>query len=316
MGGSVPGPVCEEPVLACIDEGTAALVCAAPPTPLAGNPVSGWSTIDKIGSAIRRSFSRMPGETAAKLSSLVEPTTLIILAGTLALWAGSHALGVGEAIDLLMMVTGFLFVGWYAINAVKHLFEFARRSVTADTETDLDVAGEHLAQAVAIIGVDVVLAFLTKRAVKSWKGRYKPTTTGDPTLPAGTGWTMPDGDITYSTAGTDADRALVLYHEQVHQFLTPKLQEFRSFRVNLRMDGYQKSQLLRYLEEALAESYAQLRVNGVKGLPAGIRFPVASGAYQLTVSGILREAAIVGGVYVGAITVGGIVAYVYLEENP
>jgi hypothetical protein len=71
--------------------------------------------------------------------------------------------------------------------------------------------------------------------------------------------------------------------------------------------------MLRYLEEALAESYAQLRVNGIKGLPAGIRLPVASGAYNLTISGILREAAVAGGIYLGTITVGGIVMHVYLE---
>ncbi len=316
MGGSVPGPICEEPLLACLDEGTTALMCAAPPSPVDGSSVHGWSTVDKIGSAIRRSFSRLPGETASKLAALVEPGTLAILAGTLVLWAGSHAVGIGEAIDLLMVVTGFVFIGWDAINAVKHLFEFARRSVTADTEADLDAAGQHLAQAVAIIGVDVVLAFLTHRAVKAWKGRASPTTVGDPTLPAGQGWTTWEGDITYSTAGTDADRALVLYHEQVHQFLTPKLLAFREYRIDLRATGYQKSELLRYLEEALAESYAQLRVNGVKGLPAGIRFPVASGAYNLTISGILKEAAIAGGIYVGAITVGGIVMYVYLEQRP
>jgi hypothetical protein len=312
MGGSVPGPACEEPVLACIDEGTAALVCAAPPTPLAGNPVSGWSTTDKIGSAIRRSFSRMPGETAAKLSSLVEPTALAVLAGTLLLWAGSHAVGVGEAFDLLMLVTGFLFVGWDALNAVKHLYQFATRSAGAETELDLDAAGEHLAQAVVIIGVDVVLALLTRRGMR----RYKPTSIGDPTLPAGTGAFTADGDIVYSTAGTATERLLAMYHEQMHQFLTPKLQALRSLRVDARSSGYQNSQLLLYLEEALAESYAQLRVNGVKGLPAGIKFPISSGMYNLTVSGILKEAAIAGTVFVGTVTVGGIALYVYLDANP
>jgi hypothetical protein len=294
-----------------MDEGTAALVCMPPPGMVEGSPVSGWSTIDRIGSAIRRSFARMPGETAAKLALLIEPSALAILAGTLMAWAGSHLLGIGEAIDILMMVTGFIFVGWDAINAVKHLVEFARRSVGAETEADLDAAGDHLAQAVAIIGVDVVLAFLTHRAVKAWKGRYRPTTTGDPTMPAGRGRTTPDGDITYSTAGSQADQNLVLYHEQVHQFLTPKLQQFRSFRVELRMSGYQKSQLLRYLEEALAEAVAQLRVNGVKGLPFAMSFPLDSPYYKLTLSGVMIEAAI----YVGTIVVGGITLHVFLTPK-
>ena len=286
MGGRVPGPICDEPVVACMDEGTAALVCMAPPGPVEGSPVHGWATVDKIGSAIRRSFSRMPGDTAAKLSLLLEPSTLAVLAGTLLLWAGSHLIGVGEAVDILMMVTGFLFIGWDAIQAVKHLIEFARRSAGADNEADLDSAGDHLAQAVAIIGVDVVLAFLTHRSVKAWRGRYKPTITEEPTWPAGEGETTPDGNIRYSTAGTDADRALALYHEKVHAFLTPKLQAFREYRIKRGMTAYDKSELLRYLEEALAESYAQLRVNGIKGLPAAIKFPVASGSYDLTISGI------------------------------
>lgn len=313
MGGRVPGPVCEEPLVACIDEGTAALVCMAPPGALEGSPVHGWSVVDRVGSAIRRSFLRMPGDTAAKLSLLLEPSTLAIVAGTLLLWAGSHLIGVGEAVDILMMVSGLLFIGWDAIQAVKHLIEFARRSVGADTEADLDSAGDHLAQAVAIIGVDVVLAFLTHRSVKAWKERYRPTITEEPTWVPGKGETNADGDIRYSTAGTDADRALALYHEKVHSFLTPKLQAFRTYRVNQRMNGYEKSQLLKYLEEALAESYAQLRVNGIKGLPAGIKFPVANGSYKLTVSGILKEGAIAGGIFVGSITVGGLVMYVYLE---
>jgi hypothetical protein len=311
MGASVPGPVCEEPVLACIDEGTTALVCMAPPGVVYGSPVSGWSTIDRVGSAIRRSFSRMPGETAAKLASLVEPSALAMLAGTLLLWAGAHLVGIGEAIDLLMVVTGFIFVGWDAIKAVKHLVEFARRSVNAETETDLDAAGEHLAQAVAIIGVDVVLAFLTRRAVKAWKGRYKPSTTGDPNMAPGDGRTTPDGDITYSTAGSKADQQLALYHEQVHQFLTPKLQAFRKFRVEVGMSGYTKSQLLQWLEESLAEAYAQLRVNGVKGLPSAFTFTIDNPHYSVTVSGVVIEAAI----YVGTIVVGGITLYVYLTPK-
>lgn len=311
MGGSVPGPICEEPVVACIDEGTAALVCMAPPGPLEGSPVHAWSVTDRIGSAIRRSFSRLPGETAAKLASLLEPTALAVLAGTLLLWAGSHLIGIGEAIDILMMATGFIFVGWDAIKAVKHLVEFACLSMRGDTDADLDAAGDHLAQAVAIIGVDVVLAFLTHRAVKAWKGRYKPSTTGDPNMPAGEGETTPDGDITYSTAGTEADRKLVLYHEQVHQFLTPKLQAFRRFRIDAGMTGYSKSQLLQWLEESLAEAYAQLRVNGVKGLPSAFTFTIDNPNYNVTVSGVAIEAAI----YVGTIVVGGITFYVYLTEK-
>lgn len=43
------------------------------------------------------------------------------------------------------------------------------------------------------------------------------------------------------------------------------------------MAAYQKSDLCRYLEEALAESYAQVKVNGLRGLPEGLAFPIRNG---------------------------------------
>jgi hypothetical protein len=77
------------------------------------------------------------------------------------------------------------------------------------------------------------------------------------------------------------------------------------------MAAYEKSAFLRYLEEALAESYAQLRVNGIKGLPAGIRFPIANG--YVTLRAVTTEAAM--GTAFGTIVVGGITYLVYLETG-
>jgi hypothetical protein len=74
------------------------------------------------------------------------------------------------------------------------------------------------------------------------------------------------------------------------------------------------------LEEALAETYAQLKVNGIKGLPAGIAFPVKNGYVKLwklgPVAGTPRlplaaEAAI-GTVVVGGYTYG---VYVIATED-
>jgi len=111
--------------------------------------------------------------------------------------------------------------------------------------------------------------------------------------------------VRYSTKGSAADQALARYHESVHSVLSPKLMRFRQFRANLGMAAYERSAFLRYLEEALAESYAQLRVNGIQGLPTGIRFPIANG--YVTLSAVLAEAAI------GTVVIGGITYYVYLE---
>jgi hypothetical protein len=60
----------------------------------------------------------------------------------------------------------------------------------------------------------------------------------------------------------------------------------------------------------LAESYAQLRVNGIKGLPTGIRFPIANG--YVTLQATLSEATIAA---MATITVAGVVYAVSLEIN-
>jgi hypothetical protein len=83
----------------------------------------------------------------------------------------------------------------------------------------------------------------------------------------------------------------------------------REQRADFGMSGYQNSALLRYLEEALAETYAQLRVNGIKGLPAGVRFPIANG--YVTLRAVATEASI--GAAGVTLVIGGIVFVVDIE---
>lgn len=126
----------------------------------------------------------------------------------------------------------------------------------------------------------------------------------DPSLPPGTGSTDKFGNITYSSAGTQTEQALARYHEQVHSFLSPRLKAAREFRADLMMSGYNRSAFLRYLEEALAETYGQLRVHGIRNLPNGIRFPIENG--YVTLKAVVTEASI------GTVTYGGITYGVYV----
>jgi RHS repeat-associated protein len=134
------------------------------------------------------------------------------------------------------------------------------------------------------------------------------TEIGSGLLPAGTGYTDKFGNVVYSTLGSAQDVALVRYHESIHSFLSPRLNLLREARADLGMAAYNRSSLVRYLEEALAESYAQLRVNGIRGLPTGLTFPVREGYVTW------RAVAVEGGVYV--IIVGGssYVAYKLSEQ--
>jgi hypothetical protein len=69
---------------------------------------------------------------------------------------------------------------------------------------------------------------------------------------------------------------LTLYHELIHSRLTPKLYALRDLRIAIAQNGYANSHLLRYLEEALCETYALLRGNGFSKqvLVEGIHFPI------------------------------------------
>jgi hypothetical protein len=145
----------------------------------------------------------------------------------------------------------------------------------------------------------------TTKAAAGLTGRLfaKTTITGTTAYPAGEGFTTKFGDVVYSTLGSADDVALVKYHESVHSFFSPKLKVLRNLRADFGYAAYNKSSLVKYLEEALAETYAQLKVHGFKGLPTGIAFPVKHGYVTL-------KATVIEGA-VATITVGGTTYGVY-----
>jgi hypothetical protein len=142
------------------------------------------------------------------------------------------------------------------------------------------------------------------------KRTHKPTVTHDASLPAGEGATDAYGNIRVSPYGTATEKALVLAHEKVHSWLSPRmLNRFRRFRAVLRMKAYKKLAICQYLEEMLAETVAQVKVNGlsVGSVLEGIKFPITNG--YVTLGRTVTEAVI------GTIVYGGIVYGVYVTVN-
>jgi hypothetical protein len=89
---------------------------------------------------------------------------------------------------------------------------------------------------------------------------------------------------------------MAFYHEMVHSTLTPKLKPL----ARLTQAGYERSHLYRYLEEALAEANAQLRVRGLKGLPDAMVFPLEGPDPYVSLTRVVGEALgatiVVGGI--------------------
>lgn len=266
---------------------------------------------------------------------MVSPTSLAIMAGVVVVWGASQFFGVGEVADVILLVVGWAAIGAGAWSGGKELVDFAVKTAKANNDADLDEAADHLAKAITILGVQTVLALLMKKPAGALKdeyfGRsfspsefdnlpsnrpwgYKPSVTGDASMAAGEGATNPlTGDVRFSTRGTAVDQQLARAHESVHQLLTPKLNVLRGLRGFLRAQGYNKSYLLRYLEEMLAETFAQLKVKGItsKNLFEGLQFPVSNG--YVTITAMKAEA---GGLLLGPITVGGQVFNVIFSRQP
>lgn len=257
--------------------------------------VANWTFDQKLLETLRRAKPKILPEAWQQIEAILTPEAIAIVAAVLVAWVVSHAFGVGAAIDIIIAVVGVVAIGLAVFAGLDHLYEFAVGAYTARTPADLDAAAEHFAEAVAILGIQAVLAVLFRGAPRTFTGAkvrvgpapprtpglsYRPTV-GYTGIRAGQGSTSAWGDIVVSSRGTATDRALVLLHEKVHRFLTPKLYLLRNFRVQQRMDSYFKSSLSRYLEEALCETVAQVGVLGMRNFFTGIRFPVSNGYVHL-----------------------------------
>lgn len=255
--------------------------------------VSAWPLEQRLSETLTRTLPKLQPDARAQLKALINPKSLAIIAGVLVAWVVSHAFGVGEAIDLLIAAVGVAAIGFAVFTGLDHLYDFAVGVYSAKSTSDLDAAADSLSKAITILGVQAVLAVLFRGAKAPITGRggrinlgpppkamglrYKPSVRQDPSLGAGQGSTSFWGNVQVSSKGSAADQAVVLLHERVHQFLAPKLDILRSYRASNRAGSYMRSSLWRYIEEALAETIAQVGVNGFKQLVAGLKFPVDNG---------------------------------------
>lgn len=288
----------------------------------------------RITLVVENAATRLPADVGSQLLTLIEPESLAVVATVLTVWAGAQFFGVGEIADVLLLITGWAILGLSALEAARLLYECSALVIRPKDQTDLEQAGELLARVVALIGVQATLGFFMRKPVDALKTQffatssnpapfawqsfkhlptnrwwgYEPKTAGvhDPRLSAGEGGTdVYTGDIEYSLKGTDVDRRMALAHEQVHQFLTPKLRVLRRLRTFMRAQGYNRSYVLRYLEEALAETRAQLSVKGFTKVNfiEGMRFPIGPD-YDVTIGTMKTEAMqiLLGPIMVGGMT--------------
>ncbi|MEO7329383.1 MAG: hypothetical protein ABI193_12440 [Minicystis sp.] len=128
----------------------------------------------RLTAALQLALPKLPADMQQAFGELLSPTNLAITVGVLVLWAASHAVGVGEVVDVGLIIYGLITLGSMALDVGKDLGEYLRLASTATSVKDLDAAATHLAQAVSVLGVTLFAALIMKHAGKL-AGGAKPT---------------------------------------------------------------------------------------------------------------------------------------------
>jgi hypothetical protein len=286
------------------------------------------SSREKLAEAMRRSLPYLPAEARGIVLQMLQPASLALIAGTLAVWAGSHFFGVGEIADLILLGVGAVALGLSVLTGARELSDFATTALGAQSDAGLDRAARHFATAVTILGISAVQAVLLRGQARTAIARGRPQIypriqvepppppgnqlrlSRPPNIPGGSlGVTDAYGAVEVSRDQSLTEQRLTLLHELVHRYFSPRTGPLRQLRAELSISGYVRSALLQYLEEALAEGYAQLRMNGLGQALRAYRFPTQAG--YVTVSQLAAE-----GQAIGTITLGGTLFYVSISSGP
>ena len=131
--------------------------------------VADMSVTEKLAETMKRAAMKLPKSVGEQLLAMVNPTSLFVMVGVLGAYAASHAVGIGVLADAVMAVGAGATIGWQGVSAAKELWGFAQ-FFNATTEEDLDKCGQHLANFVSTVGLDIVLGILFKKAAGKAKG--------------------------------------------------------------------------------------------------------------------------------------------------
>ena len=297
--------------------------------------VNALSREKRVEEAILRGARLLPADAYAQLKAFLSPESLAILVGSLVGLAVAQAFGIGELADALILIAAIGYCGRGAVEGCRDLYHFVKTALDARSESDLDLAGQYFASAVIKIGVTALMAFLLKKPLKSFRQagglrsfrtmNYKPGLRSVSPPPApGTvepfvarpligkrGSTDPYGNITVEIRLPYKEQNLTMDHEAVHRFFSPKFGPFLHLRARVAVSGYFRSAMLRYLEEAMAEGYAQVRAEGFRGVITGIKFPLEGEHPYITI----QQAAAFRGQFLGVIIVDGQAMIVSLEHG-
>jgi hypothetical protein len=118
---------------------------------------------------LHRSLKYMPGDVAEEIKNIFAPQTIAVVQATLTAWAIAHFIAIGELAEFILLIVGFAALGCSALTLAQELVAFVTGASNATNKGQLEDAGKHFAKAVALVGVQVIMAILLRRPAKSIK---------------------------------------------------------------------------------------------------------------------------------------------------
>jgi RHS repeat-associated protein len=129
----------------------------------ANTDVSGWSFAKKLTAVFQLSAKKLPAALGNELLNLVSPKNVAITVGIFALWATSHAYGVGELFDAVALAAMYVSLGSQAVQIISGLIQSVSQINGAKCYSDLNTPAATVAKALsATAGVFVQAAVLHK----------------------------------------------------------------------------------------------------------------------------------------------------------
>ena len=137
----------------------------------------GGSSNDRFAQAIKLAAGKVGGAAGAKLLELASPASIAMMTAFVGLYVAAQWTPAGWAADGILVVTlvaSAALMGKELSSIIDDIKAFV--SITSNPNADLDTAADHLAKAVAAIGVDTLMLILMHKAGAAAKPYIKPPT--------------------------------------------------------------------------------------------------------------------------------------------
>jgi hypothetical protein len=118
----------------------------------------------KIEQVLRRIPKYLPEAMRSDFAKVLQPENLIITVAVLAVWAVSHAVGVGFILDALLLATGLVTMGFAVFGVAEKIGQALELISAAKEEEDLEEAAKLLAEVIGALGVAVFMALIARGA--------------------------------------------------------------------------------------------------------------------------------------------------------